>query len=110
MLPDQIALLLEGIRHGLPIGQVPIEAANNQEPGVPTDFGRMTIAAIWRKDFFRIVLYDRHCRVSSRENGLAVKALVQSLAYFRRDFPGLLLIRELVSDGFSTSPPFYHLA
>src|ERR1700730_15022038 len=74
MRPDQIALLLEGIRHSLPIGQVPIEAANKQQPRISTDFGRMTIAAIWRKYFLGIVLYYRHFRVSYREDGLAVKS------------------------------------
>src|SRR5262245_13656216 len=49
MLPDQIALLLERVRHSRAVGKVAVEAAHDQQPRIATYLHRMAIAAIWRK-------------------------------------------------------------
>jgi hypothetical protein len=49
VLPDDIALLLERYRHGFPVREIAVEAADEQQPRGSADLDRMAVAAVGRK-------------------------------------------------------------
>src|SRR5215208_4027758 len=64
MLPDQVTLLLERVRHGRAVGKVAVETAHDQQPRIAAYLHRVAIAAVWRKYSRGIVRNHGHAVVS----------------------------------------------
>jgi hypothetical protein len=61
--PDQFGLFLKGLRHGLAVGLVAVEAADDQQACRPCDLDGMAVRPIGRKQGLGVVLDDCHERM-----------------------------------------------
>src|SRR5262245_6455478 len=97
MLPDDIALLLERVGHRLAVGEVAVEAADNQQPRIAAYFHCMAIAAVGREHPFGIVLDRLHLVVSfntcsqgiGRADQFLANVCAQLIARYDLPYPAL---------------------